>query len=120
MRKHVVAAAMLGLTAFTSAGTRASPADAGGDVGRGRRDFQDFGCSACHGTTGAGGGWQGPKLAPEPISYEAFLMQLREPAAKMPRYSPAVLSDREAAGLYAYLRAVPKGRSADQIEMLKR
>lgn len=119
MRKQTIAA-MLGVALLAGAATRPAASGATGDAVKGGHDYQDFGCSACHGTTGAGGGWQGPKLAPDPIPFEAFLAQLREPAAKMPRYSEAVLSDREAAGLYAYLRTIPKGKDASQIEMLRR
>jgi mono/diheme cytochrome c family protein len=121
MRKHLLMATTLGIALFACASTRATASGAGdGDAVAGRHDFQDFGCSACHGTTGSGGGWQGPKLAPDPIPFEAFLAQLREPVSKMPRYSTTVLSDREAADLYAYLRGVPKGKSASQIKILQR
>lgn len=97
----------------------AQPAQAT-DAAQGARDFRAFGCAACHGTTGAGGGWQGPPLAPLPLPYAAFLAQLREPAAKMPRYSAAVLSDRQAAGMHAYLQTVKPGPRTADIEMLNR
>ncbi len=50
-----------------------------GDATTGRKHYQDFGCWQCHGTTGAGGGWQGPKLAPDPLPYVAFAAQIRKP-----------------------------------------
>jgi len=89
-----------------------------GDPARGRRAFQETGCYACHGTVGQGGAWQGPKLAPDPISYDGFIAQLREPARAMPRYSRDVLSDAEAADIYAYLKSIRRGKPAAQIRIL--
>jgi mono/diheme cytochrome c family protein len=91
-----------------------------GDAVQGKKQYMDFGCWQCHGTTGAGGGWQGPKLAPRPMPFAAFLFQLRTPRAQMPHYSVKALSDKEVAGIYAYLLAVPVGPPASQIELLKR
>ena len=90
-----------------------------GNVARGRDTYRAVGCWQCHGTTGAGGGWQGPKLAPTPIPFAAFMLQLRTPRGSMPRYAEKLLSDREVADVYAYLRSVRPGRSAAQIEILK-
>ncbi|CAN5451192.1 hypothetical protein BH09PSE4_BH09PSE4_04660 [soil metagenome] len=91
-----------------------------GNPKAGAHAFQENGCYACHGTVGHGGAWQGPKLAPGPIPYEAFIAQLREPARAMPRYSRAVLSDADAANIYAYLSAIPPGKTAAQIRILQR
>ena len=119
MMKKVIAVAVFALTA-----TAPIPAQQlsvpGGDPRKGNRDFQENGCYACHGTVGHGGGWQGPKLAPDPIPYEAFLAQLREPARAMPRYAREVLSDADAADIYAYLRSIPRGKAAAQIGILNR
>ena len=91
-----------------------------GDVARGRETYRAYGCWECHGTTGAGGGWQGPKLAPNPIPFAGVLIQLRTPRATMPRYPENLLSDRDVADLYAFLRSIPQGRGAEDIEILKR
>lgn len=77
-----------------------------GDARQGARDYHETGCDACHGTVGQGAAWQGPRLAPRPMPYPLFLAQLRRPVRSMPRYSAEVLSDAEAAGIYAYLQTI--------------
>jgi mono/diheme cytochrome c family protein len=105
---------MLVLLATASAG----PALAA-DAATGQRLFQDYGCYACHGTTGAGGGIAGPKLAPDPLPYEAILAKLRTASGRMPVYSPAVLPDSEIADIAAYLQSIPRGRPATEIPLLR-
>lgn len=94
--------------------------DPSGDVKNGAIAYRTNGCWACHGTAGHGGAWQGPKLAPDPMPYDGFIAQIREPSRSMPRYSAAVLSDRDVADIYAYLRTIPPGKPAAQIRMLNR
>ena len=86
---------------------------------RGKQLYMATGCYQCHGTTGEGGGGAGPRLAPQPIPFEALLLQLRHPRARMPVYTPVVMPDKDVADLYAYLQSVPKGRTADEIALLK-
>jgi len=119
MTTKFIALAVLALTAAVPilAQERSAPA---GDPQKGSRDFRETGCYACHGTVGHGGGWQGPKLAPDPIPYGAFLAQLRDPARAMPPYSRDVLSDADAADIYAYLRSIPHGKPASRIGILNR
>jgi mono/diheme cytochrome c family protein len=76
-------------------------------------------CYTCHGTRGAGGGIAGPKLAPDPLPLEAIEVQLRQPASRMPPYSPEVISDAQIADIYAYLKSIPAGKPASQISLLK-
>jgi hypothetical protein len=38
----------------------------------------------------------------------------------MPRYPEHLLSDGEVADIHAYLRSIPAGRRADQIDLLKK
>jgi mono/diheme cytochrome c family protein len=94
--------------------------EAAADAAHGRQIYQAFGCWQCHGTTGAGGGWQGPRLAPGPIPLAGVLIQLRTPRGTMPAYPARLLSDRDVADLYAYLLSIPHGRRADEIELLSR
>jgi ubiquinol-cytochrome c reductase cytochrome c subunit len=106
------------LLAFCAMASAQSPP--AGDATRGRQHYTDFGCWQCHGTTGAGGGWQGPRLAPRPVAFAAFAYQLRNPRAQMPHYSRKLLSDQDVADIYAYLQSIPAGRPASQIDLLKR
>lgn len=89
-----------------------------GEAANGKKLFMRDGCYACHGTQGAGGGIAGPQLAPNLPPFEAVLMQLRDPANRMPPYSDKVLSDTEAADIYAYLTSILPGSPAGQIPLL--
>ena len=91
-----------------------------GDAHRGNDLYRSVGCWQCHGTTGAGGGWQGPRLAPAPLPFVAFANQLRKPRAQMPHYPARLLTDQDVADIYAYVRSIPAGRPASQIDVLKR
>ena len=104
----VLVAALLGLV--TPAGSQDQAA--AGDVGNGRRLYLADGCFSCHGRVGQGGQYYGPTpaLAHSELPFDAFEQQLREPANNMPAYVDSVLSEQEAADIYAYLRTLP-GRS---------
>lgn len=89
-----------------------------GDAARGKQIFMTDGCYECHGTRGAGGGFTGPRLAPNPPSFAAVKAQLRHPARRMPPYTAKVISDAQIADIYAYLKSIPAGRPASQIPLL--
>ncbi len=100
--------------------TPAAGAGSPGDAVNGKKLFLRDGCYACHGTQGAGGGIAGPQLVPNLPPFEAVLMQLRDPANRMPPYSDKVLSDTEAADIYAYLTSISHGVRVGQIPLLNR
>lgn len=89
-----------------------------GDAANGKRLFMTVGCYQCHGTTGAGGGMAGPRLAPNPLPFVGVKAKLRTPSGRMPVFSEAVLKDAEIADIYAYLQSIPAGKSARDIELL--
>ena len=91
-----------------------------GDAEQGRKTFMDAGCQTCHGTIGHGGGIAGPRIAPTPLPYFLFISQIRKPVRAMPRYSPDLLTDQQAADIYAYLQTLPKGADPDKIAPLRR
>jgi mono/diheme cytochrome c family protein len=91
-----------------------------GDPANGKRIFVADGCFYCHGTTGAGGGIAGPRLAPGPLPLEGVKAKLRTASGRMPVYSPAVLQDAEIADIWAYLQSIPKGKEAKDIPLLNR
>jgi mono/diheme cytochrome c family protein len=86
----------------------------------GKRLFLAYGCYQCHGTTGAGGGPAGPKLAPNPLPLEAVRAKLRTASGRMPVYTPAVVTDSEIAAIVAYLQGIPRGTPAEDIPLLSR
>jgi mono/diheme cytochrome c family protein len=89
-----------------------------GNVANGQRLFMSYGCYACHGTTGAGGGIAGPRIAPNPLPLIGVKSKLRTASGRMPVFSEAVLKDSEIIDIYAYLQSIPIGRSAREIELL--
>lgn len=91
-----------------------------GDAANGKRIFLADGCYYCHGTTGAGGGIAGPRLAPNPLPLEGVKAKLRTASGRMPVYSAAVLKDSEIADIVAYLQSIPNGKDAKDIPLLNR
>lgn len=93
-----------------------------GDPKLGQALWMRDGCYECHGTvaqgSGARTGGTGPMLAPKPLPFVVVLSQLRRPMNVMPPYSTAVLSDQDAANIYAFLESIPAGRSASAIPLL--
>lgn len=116
----LVSAVALASAGMLSAQTAAPP----GDAKHGQQLFLADGCYECHDVQGQGIGRRGPgqnpgpNVAPAPIPYQAFLAQLRKPRVAMPPYSATVLSDSDAADMYAYLAAQPPVRPARSIALL--
>ena len=73
----------------------------------GRSLYIQKGCYSCHGYEGQGGIISGPKLAPNPLPVEVFVMRVRRPVADMPAYSTRVLKDEELLEIYQYLQTIP-------------
>lgn len=79
--------------------------------------FKDFGCYQCHGVYGQGGN-SGPKLAPDPLPFEAYNVIVRRPPAKMPPYTSKVLSDEQLRSIHFYLQSLEKTPPASEIDLL--
>jgi mono/diheme cytochrome c family protein len=110
--------ALLASFSFSLLAVAAGQAAGGGDAANGKRLFMTYGCYECHGTTGAGGGVAGPKLAPDPLPFPGVKAKLRTASGRMPVFSEAVLKDAEIVDIYAYLQSIPAGRSAKEIDLL--
>jgi len=89
-----------------------------GNGQNGKRLFVESYCSACHGTMGQGGA-AGARIAPRPIAFAAFQKYLRQPTGQMVPYTRNVLSDRDLADIYAFLRSVPASSSSKDIALLR-
>jgi ubiquinol-cytochrome c reductase cytochrome c subunit len=98
---------ILAALAACATGTLAQSVPPPGDAVAGKRVYMADGCYQCHGTVGQGSRPTGPHLAPNPVPYEAFAAQVRQPANTMPPYTKVVLSDQELADIYAYLLSIP-------------
>jgi mono/diheme cytochrome c family protein len=91
-----------------------------GDAGNGKRIYLALGCFTCHGRSGQGGAYNGPApiLASTALPFDGFKGQIRNPANDMPAYSDAVLSDKDVADIYTFVKSQPGSRSAKDIPIL--
>ena len=94
--------------------------DAAGDAANGKLIYAKMRCFTCHGRAGQGGAFNypAPALAALELPVEAFQAFLREPANDMPAYSTALLSDKEAADMWAWLHSLPGRKPAKDFPML--
>ena len=83
----------------------------------GKRVFMRAGCWQCHGTVGQGG-VTGPKLAPDPLPFDALSTFVRSTNRAMPAYREQILSNDDLADIYAYLQSIPKGADPAHIPLL--
>lgn len=74
------------------------------DADAGRRAFLTYGCYSCHGYEGQGAN-TGPKIAPDPLPYEALSTFVRQASGRMPPFTPATLPDSTLMDIYAYLQS---------------
>ncbi len=105
-----IAVCALGASAFAQDTPR-------GNVANGKKLFDTIGCFECHGWVGQGGG-AGPKLI-DPPAYAAYIVQLRTPRQVMPPFTTKVLSDQQAADIYAYVQTFPKPPDPNSIPLLR-
>jgi ubiquinol-cytochrome c reductase cytochrome c subunit len=95
-----------------------SAALAAGDAAKGKQNFMKYGCWQCHGTVGQGSPVTGPKLAPDPMPYEAMSTFIRNSNRTMPPYREAVLPNQDLEDIHAYLSSIPKAPDYKTIPLL--
>jgi mono/diheme cytochrome c family protein len=109
----------LGLAALAAGLALSSSAVlAAGDAAKGKQNFMKYGCWQCHGTMGQGSPVSGPKLAPDPLPYEAMSTFIRNSNRAMPPYREAVLPNQDLEDIHAYLSSVPKATDYKTIPLL--
>src|SRR5438477_2182342 len=99
---------LLAGTALLWAGTAQAQQAPQGSVDSGKKLYEFVGCYQCHNRMAQGAGATGPKLAPEPMPWQAFVNQVRKPRYEMPPYEAAIVTDQQLADIYAYLLNIPK------------
>jgi ubiquinol-cytochrome c reductase cytochrome c subunit len=114
-RRHLLCLAVVSVLAIAPAIAQTNAS--AGDAQTGRQLFQSKGCYSCHGFVGQGSR-EGPRLTPA-IAFPAFVAQLRTPRAIMPPYEEALLSDRQAADIHAYLENQPKPPDPKSVRLLQ-
>jgi mono/diheme cytochrome c family protein len=98
---------------------QASPVNAPkGNAESGKALFTKIGCFECHGREGQGA-VTGPRLNQNPITFARFNSYIRKPAGEMPPYTLKVVSEQQAADIYAYLQSLPKPPAVESIPLLK-
>jgi mono/diheme cytochrome c family protein len=94
--------------------------EAAGNPANGKQVYLKLRCFTCHGRAGQGGGFNYPvpALAALELPVEAFQAFLREPPNDMPAFSTAVLSDKDAADMWAWLHSLPGRKPAKDFPLL--
>ena len=110
--------ALAGLVVTVNLACAQQPPAPAGNVENGKTLYLQVGCYQCHGQAGQGAPMTGPRVSRTEFPFESFLFQLRHPANQMPPYEAAVLSDQDAADLYAYVRQMPAPRDPRSIPLL--
>ena len=90
-----------------------------GNIENGKKLYSETGCYQCHGLAGQGAMMTGPRVSRTEFAFDGFLNQLRHPVNQMPPYEAAILSDKDAADIYAYLKQMPAPRDPNSIPLLK-
>lgn len=114
----LVGALVLSAAALLAAGgSMAGPsAQEDDEADRARQEYVKMSCYACHGYQGHGGA--GPRIAPDPIPYQAFSRVVRRPPNVMPAYSPNILSDQQMRLIYQYLESIPPPPEVSSLPLL--
>jgi mono/diheme cytochrome c family protein len=106
---------LLGFVLCVVAVPAQSPA---GDPQNGKRLYLKNGCYQCHGQSGQGG-LAGARLAQTKLTQTAFLAYVRNPApGGMPPYRAQVMSDKELADVWTYIRTFPDPPPVKSIPLL--
>jgi mono/diheme cytochrome c family protein len=114
--KHLGQALLILTLTATSVSAQQAPT---GNTDHGKTLYRETGCYQCHGLVGQGAIMTGPRVSRTEFAFDGFLNQLRHPANQMPPYEAAVLSDQDAADIYAYLRQLPAPPDPNSIPLLK-
>ena len=117
MKKSSLTLVTLMLTIGSAFAQQASQPSANAE--HGKTLYRETGCYQCHGLAGQGAPMTGPRVSRTEFALDAFVNQLRHPANQMPPYEAAVLSDQDAADIYAYLRQMPDPPDPNSIPLLK-
>jgi len=96
----------------------AGPAGPAGDARRGEGYYMKYGCWECHGYTGQTG--NGARLVSTALNANGFMNYIRNPRTnQMPLYSAKVISDQDAADLFAYIKTFKRPPEAKDIPLLQ-
>ncbi len=118
-RSDLIASVIATLAPIIGAAAGQQASTPAGNAENGKRLYRETGCYQCHGLAGQGALATGPRVSRTEFAFDGFLDQLRHPVNQMPPYEAKVVSDQDAADIYAYLRQMPTPRDPDSIPLLK-
>jgi mono/diheme cytochrome c family protein len=106
---------LFGIALCVIAASAQTPA---GDAPNGKRLYLKNGCYQCHGQSGQGG-LAGARLAQTKLTQAAFLAYVRNPApGGMPPYRAGVMSDKQLADVWTYIKTFPDPPPVKSIPLL--
>ena len=105
------------LTGGAALAQQSAPAASTGNAENGKKLFLRDGCWECHGYAGQGGR-DGARLAETALTSNQFTRYIRRPTGAMPAYIEKVLSDAEAADIWAYVKTLTGPKSAKEVPLL--
>ena len=112
----LIAMLLLGVANGQNSGQ--SPAAAAGDAKAGGELYLKNGCWECHGYSGANG--SGAPLVLMSLNATGFMNYIRNPRTNnMPLYSAKVISDKNAADLFAYIKTFKKPPEVKDVPLLQ-
>ena len=114
--RAMVCVAILGMSAtlFAQSAPAGNPA---GNKDNGKKQFERAGCWECHGYAGQGGR-DGARLAETALTSNQFTRYIRRPTGAMPAYIEKVLSDADAADIWAYVKTLTGPKTAKDVPLL--
>lgn len=90
-----------------------------GNAQNGNRIYTNDGCYQCHGRVGQGSqSTAAPRIGPPALTIDAFARYIHAPTGNMPPYTSKVVSDRDVADIYAFLKSLPPALPAKDIPLL--
>jgi mono/diheme cytochrome c family protein len=99
----LIAAALLASPLGAQTRPAQNPNAPASDTQKGKDAFAMHMCATCHGPEAQGAA--GPALVPPPRSLPDFTRYVRQPAGKMPPFTPQAVSDADLAEIYAFLQS---------------
>jgi mono/diheme cytochrome c family protein len=107
---------LVGLVVFASSvEARQQPA---GNIENGKRNFEKYACSSCHGYSANGG--VAMRVAGTPRTFESFMGYVRKPTRTMPPFATENQIPTEALrDIYAFLKSIPAPPDPKTIPLLQ-
>ena len=105
------------LTAAAALAQQTPPAGPAGNADNGKKLFLRDGCWECHGYAGQGGR-DGARLAETALTAGQFTRYIRRPTGAMPAYIDKVLTDADAADIWAYVKTLTGPKTAKDVPLL--